>query len=208
VSSPRSLLLLSGGIDSTSLAYWRKPDYSLFIDYGQRAAVAERRAATAVANELGVVFDSMQINLAAAAGGLMAGGSVMEGAPSPEWWPFRNQLLISIAAAWACRNTNVLEDPGTVSIQLGIVRGDGERHVDGSARFVSAISALQELQEGRISVEAPALDLSTEDLVKRSAIPDALLAWTHSCHVASFPCMECPGCFKRERVLHDLGRLQ
>lgn len=204
----QSLLLLSGGVDSTSIAHWKRPDYALFIDYGQRAAVAEQRSAAAVANDLDIVFDSLRVDLSSTAGGLMADNRALPGAPSPEWWPFRNQLLVSIAAAWSCRNTDVLDRPGSLSILLGCVSGDGERHVDGSARFLSALSALLVLQEGNIALEAPAIDLSTEELVAQSGVPDSLLAWTHSCHVASAPCMECPGCFKRERVLHTLGRLQ
>ena len=36
-------LLLSGGMDSIALAYWKRPDIALTIDYGQAAADAEER---------------------------------------------------------------------------------------------------------------------------------------------------------------------
>ena len=36
-------ILLSGGMDSIALAYWKKPAHSITIDYGQKAANAEMK---------------------------------------------------------------------------------------------------------------------------------------------------------------------
>ena len=33
-------LLLSGGMDSIALAFWKRPEIAITIDYGQRAAEA------------------------------------------------------------------------------------------------------------------------------------------------------------------------
>lgn len=38
-------LLLSGGMDSISVAFWKRPEIAISIDYGQRAAEAEITAA-------------------------------------------------------------------------------------------------------------------------------------------------------------------
>lgn len=202
------VLLLSGGVDSASLLYMVRPSHALFISYGQRAEQAEKRAAAAVAASIDVKFDSVRADFAVTGGGLMIADAPIDGSPSPEWWPFRNQILVTIAAAWACRNTDAVTRPGSTSILLGCVAGDGERHIDGSPRFIAALNDLLRLQEGGVGLEAPAVDLSTEQLVAASGIPDSVLAWTHSCHVANLPCMACPGCFKRERVLDSLQRLQ
>ncbi|SIS10863.1 7-cyano-7-deazaguanine synthase [Microbacterium sp. RURRCA19A] len=205
----REVLLLSGGLDSVALAYEIRPAYTLFINYGQRASVAEERSARAVANALGLEFHSLVVDLSATSGGLMSTESLsIDNAPSVEWWPFRNQMLISLAAAWACRNTGALSGAESVSLLIGCVQGDGDRHIDGSEQFVDQISRLLQLQEGAMTVVAPAIHRSSEQLVVDSTIPDALLAYSHSCHRASLPCMECPGCYKRERVLVSLGRLQ
>lgn len=210
MSDSRSqVLLLSGGMDSVSLAYEIRPRYTLFVNYAQRAYEAEERAARAVAEHLNLRFDSISVDLSATAGGLMSGDATsIHDSPSVEWWPFRNQLLLSIAAAWACRNTEVLSGDEHVTILIGCVQGDGDRHADGSAAFVEQISRVLEVQEGAMRASAPAINRSTEQLVVGSGISDAVLAYTHSCHRASLPCMECPGCYKRERVLHSLSRLQ
>lgn len=42
-------LLLSGGMDSVSIAWWLRPDVALTIDYGQKPAEAEIDAAGQVA---------------------------------------------------------------------------------------------------------------------------------------------------------------
>jgi 7-cyano-7-deazaguanine synthase len=200
-------LLLSGGVDSACLAALLRPARTIFIDYGQRAARAEARASSAIARQLDLLHVAVTIDMSPVGSGLLAGAARAD-TPSPEWWPFRNQALVSIAAAWVCSNTDILRTADTSEIVIGCVQGDGDRHVDGSAEFIDALSALVSLQEGGITVRAPAIGMSTEELVTVSSIGDDVLAWTHSCHVADLPCGNCPGCFKRERVLVGLERLQ
>jgi 7-cyano-7-deazaguanine synthase len=203
-----TVVLLSGGIDSAALAYEGPIDHALFIDYGQRPALAESRAARAIAAEVGLVLQVIRADTRAIGGGLLASDEPRANFPSPEWWPFRNQMLVTFAAAWACRSTGALRAPGSVQIAIGSVSGDGDRHTDGTSTFYQALDALVFLQEGNMRVVTPALERSTEELVLSSGITDAVLGWTHSCHTAPVPCNSCPGCFKRERVLANLGRLQ
>jgi 7-cyano-7-deazaguanine synthase len=203
-----SLLLLSGGLDSAALAAWQSPAHALFIDYGQRPAKAEGTAARAVAAELAIPFSSIRVDLSPIGSGLLAGDRSLTGSPSPEWWPFRNQLLVSIAAGWAIGNlVHATGEPRQVEILTGTVRSDGHRHLDGTEPFYLALNDLLAKQEGGISVSAPAIDVDAAELVTSSGIDDATLAWTHSCHRANYPCQECPGCYKRDQVLTSLGRL-
>lgn len=39
-------LLLSGGLDSTAIAAWQRPDVCVTVDYGQRPARGELAAST------------------------------------------------------------------------------------------------------------------------------------------------------------------
>ena len=207
-SAKDSVLLLSGGMDSTAIAFEHRPSQAIFINYGQRPASAEERSARAVCNALSIDFSALRIDLSSIAAGLLASDSQLDGSPSPEWWPFRNQLLISVAAGWAIGHTSALARPGSVQILIGSVKGDGDRHADGTEGFVRSISDLIVLQEGAISVLAPFLERTTEQLIDDSRVPDSILAWTHSCHVADVPCGSCPGCFKRQRVLNSIDRLK
>ena len=92
-------LLLSGGMDSIALAFWKRPEIAITIDYGQRAAEAEVTAARQVARELGIQHEVIAIDCTAIGSGDMAGSIALEIAPVPEWWPFRNQLLVTLYAA-------------------------------------------------------------------------------------------------------------
>jgi 7-cyano-7-deazaguanine synthase len=204
------LLLLSGGIDSAALAAKLRPSHTLFVGYGQRPAEAEGRAARAVARQLELGHDQISVGIGHLGAGLLSGPDVPVGWPSPEWWPFRNQLLITCAAAWALKNLlppNAITPTDPITILTGTVASDGIRHKDGTPEFYSALNEVLRTQEGNVSVCAPSIDVRTEDLVVESSISDSVLAWTHSCHTANLPCHNCPGCHKRAQVLSSLGRL-
>jgi 7-cyano-7-deazaguanine synthase len=195
------LLLLSGGLESSALAAWNCPEMTLTIDYGQTAAAGEIRAASAVCRELGLPHHVLRIDCREIGSGLLAGSAAAADAPTPEWWPFRNQLLVSLAAGWALPR-------GVTRIIVGSVRGDGERHADGTAGFFESLDRLLAIQEGALRVEAPAVRMSSQELIEVSGITDAVLGWTHSCHTGELSCGSCPGCVKHRAVLEDLGRFR
>src|SRR5262245_41817313 len=99
----RQVLLLSGGVDSTAIAAWMKPDHALTISYGPVPAAGEIRASRAIAETLNIPHSVLEADCSAVGSGLMAGTAPDHLAPMPEWWPFRNQLLLTLAAAWAVR---------------------------------------------------------------------------------------------------------
>ena len=193
------LLLLSGGLESSAIAAWLRPRLSLTVDYGQLPASGEIWAASRVCAELGLEHHSLSIDCSTIGSGLMAGLGGDPQAPIPEWWPFRNQLLVTFAGAWGISR-------GVKEILVGSVSGDGT-HVDGTASFYGALDQVVALQEGNVRVSAPAIDMSSAELIETSDVDDAVLGWTHSCHVASVACGSCPGCTKRRAVLQALGRL-
>lgn len=194
------VLLLSGGLDSACIAAWLRPELCLSIDYGQRPAAAERRAADAVARQLRIPISHITVDASAVGSGLLVNDHETADRPS-EWWPYRNQLLITLAAAWGIGH-------GVREVMVGTVAGDGERHADGTPAFLESMAALLRVQEGHLTVSAPARDLHTEELLLRSQIDDATLAWTHSCHRDDIPCGDCPGCRKRAAALAAAGRLR
>lgn len=194
-------LLLSGGMDSSALAYAEKPDCLLCIDYGQLAALSETAAASLVAEAVGKTLHRLRLDARDLGSGVMAGQSPSEGQPCAEWWPFRNQFVLTVAAMWGFRR-------GVDNWLIGTVAGDGESHADGRSDFVQAISGLTAMQEGRVAIHAPALQMTTVELIRSSSIPIELLVATHSCHVSNLACGQCRGCFKREGVLVELGLVQ
>ena len=193
----RTALLLSGGIDSIALAYWKRPDVAFTIDYGQAPAAAEIRAATEVCKALRIEHEVLRIDCSALGSGDLANAPALPIAPVSEWWPFRNQLLVTLAGARAI-------SVGVTRLLLGTVASD-RVHADGSPKFVQALSALMSIQEGGLVVEAPAIQLSSAEVVRISGVPFGLLAWAHSCHVADLACGRCRGCAKHFTVTRELG---
>lgn len=58
----KTALLLSGGMDSIAIAWWKRPDIALTLDYGQQAANAEIKAATATCEALGIEHHIIRID--------------------------------------------------------------------------------------------------------------------------------------------------
>ncbi|MDZ7654290.1 MAG: 7-cyano-7-deazaguanine synthase [Burkholderiaceae bacterium] len=116
-------LLLSGGLDSLAIAHWLRPELAVTIDYGQLAAAAEIVAATQICRTLGIDHHVVSVDCRALGSGDMAGRRPVALAPASEWWPYRNQLLITLAAMWAIPR-------GVGQLLIGTVASDGS-HADG-----------------------------------------------------------------------------
>lgn len=190
-------LLLSGGMDSYALAYQERPDIAVTIDYGQRTAAAEIRAARILTDRLSIQHVTISVDLSAFGSGDLAGTPAIENAPASDWWPYRNQALITLAAMRLIPN-------GIGRLLIATV-GTDSNHRDGTKEFVRMISDLLAMQEGAMLVEAPAINMSTAGLVKKSGIPYSLLAWAHSCHTENIACGQCRGCVKHREVVAELG---
>lgn len=189
------VLLFSGGIDSSCLAWMERPHRLAFIDYGQIPAKGELRACRAIADELGLPLDVHVTDLRAFGGGSMAGHVGSTDAP-PEFWPFRNQMLITVAAM-------VYAPEGATELMVGTVRSD-RQHPDGRARFLRAMSGVLRSQSS-MSLRAPAANEQTLALAKRSGVPAEILGWTFSCHTGEWACGQCRGCQKHAEVKRKLG---
>src|SRR5262245_52548564 len=90
-------LLFSGGLDSSALAFWQRPDVCLTIDYGQRPARGEIAAAKALCRELGLQHETLSVDLKALGSGSLVGEPASDLGRAEEWWPYRNQMLITLA---------------------------------------------------------------------------------------------------------------
>jgi len=93
---------------------------------------------------------------------------------------------------------------GVTDLMLGTVESD-TYHADGTAAFINAMDRLLALQEGHLRLSAPALELTSVELVRRSEIDFPVLCWAHSCHKASVACGACRGCNKHREVMAGLG---
>ena len=184
-------------MDSTAIAYWIRPEIGITIDYGQRPAAGEIRAAGAICKSLNIEHIVVGCDLSAMGSGDLAGRPPLSVAPASEWWPYRNQMLITLAAM-VCVGREVGR------LLIGALKSDGF-HADGRRDFIESMNQLLTLQEGGLRLEAPAIHLDARELITESNIPTELLAWSHSCHVSEFACGTCKGCRKHYEVHETLG---
>ncbi|MDT4332995.1 7-cyano-7-deazaguanine synthase [Methylomonas sp. MV1] len=189
-------LLLSGGMDSLAVAWWKRPDHCITIDYGQLAAEAEITASKVICEKLGIEHHVIRVDCRSLGSGDMAGTPPDGYAPASDWWPYRNQMLLTFAAM------KVLP-LGVKTIWIGSVKSD-KSHQDGTIQFLESMNALLSLQEGGMTVSAPAIDMTTPELIRYADVPKNILGWAHSCHKANVACANCRGCNKYFEVLYEL----
>ena len=192
-------LLFSGGVESTCLAVMTRPDLAVTVDYGQVCAPGEIRAAKHIASLIGMSHRVIEISLGHLGSGEMTGiPSDAAAGRVPEHWPFRNQMLLTVAAM-------ALADCDLRELIIGTVLTD-RVHNDGTPDFLSAMERLLQTQLADFRLSAPASTITTDDLVRRSGVGRDLLGWTFSCHRAEVACGACRGCNKSLELFARLDR--
>lgn len=188
-----SVLLLSGGLDSATLAYAHRPDLTVTVDYGQCCAEAEIQASAQIADQLNLEHEVIEVDCESLGAGRMAGQQEADLGDAPEWWPYRNQLVITLVAMDVVNR-------GADRLLVGAV-ADDQSHADGKSEFFELMDSILSFQEGDLSVKVPAINRTTEELVREANPPESLLGWTHSCTASNSACGDCRSCKKRQRVL-------
>jgi 7-cyano-7-deazaguanine synthase len=190
-------LLLSGGLDSAALAWWKRPDVAVTVDYGQRAAEGEIAAARGLTSELGIGLETMTVDLCSLGAGRLSGQDSAPQGITDEWWPYRNQLLVTLASMR-------LITKGLSEIMLGAVSTD--IYADTKAPFIRALDRVLTVQEGAVRLVAPARSMSTLTLLKTAHFPPELLGLTFSCDVNPYACGRCRSCEKHAEVIEEYLR--
>lgn len=190
-------VLLSGGIDSICLTFGIRPNIAYTIDYGQVVADREIYVSKYICKQLHIQHQVIQVDCKSLGAGSLARLGILKCSPSKEWWPFRNQLLITLASMMCIKD-------GITELYLGSVKSDSF-HKDGTHEFYNLINKLVSFQEGDIKILCPTLDYFSHELVELYKVPTNLLTIAHSCHISNLACGRCSGCLKQLRVRHELG---
>jgi 7-cyano-7-deazaguanine synthase len=215
---PRSVLLLSGGLDSyTAGAIVQADGYELFaltVRYGQVHS-QEVLAARRVARALGVARHlEVGVDLAAFGGSALVGqGDIpkdraLEGSDIPSTYvPARNTVFLSLALAWA-------EALGAEAITIGVNALDYSGYPECRPEYLEAFERMATLAtragvEGRqFRILAPLLRLSKADIIRRGTTFGLDYGLTHSCYDPAAdgrPCNRCDSCRLRARGFAEAG---
>ncbi len=219
-AKPRAVVLLSGGVDSTTAAAVAKADgfevCVISFDYQQRHR-QELDAAARVADHLGIekrlVFP---IDLRLIGGSALTDSievpkdrdeDSMAGEIPVTYVPGRNLIFLSIATAWA-------ERLGASDLYAGVNAIDYSGYPDCRPEFIAAFNEAANLAtkigvEGdRVHVHTPLADLSKAEIVRRATELGVDLALTHSCYDPSpegLACGACDSCVLRRKGFEEAG---
>lgn len=211
----RALVLLSGGLDSTTVAYLARASgytlYALSFDYGQSHR-RELDAAKAVAARLGVAQHRIiTMNLDAIGGSSLTGQGPIPDTVSPgtipsTWVPARNLIFLAVASGYA-------ETVGASAIYIGVSQVDYSGYPDCRAEFLQAfqraadLASKQFVEEGRsIPVVAPLLYLSKAATIRLGLTLGVDYGITWSCYRGGAePCMNCDSCRLRAAAFAEAG---
>jgi 7-cyano-7-deazaguanine synthase len=214
---PRAVVLLSGGLDSTTaLAVARSTGYechALTVRYGQHHAV-ELEAAARVAEAFEVVEHRVvSVDLSTlAASALTTGGTIPKnrslaeiGAPGDlpaTYVPARNTVLLALALAWA-------ETLGARDIYLGVNVLDASGYPDCRPEFVRAFEGLAQVatRTGNFRIHAPLIELTKAQIIELGRSLGVDYAMTHSCYdpIGDRACGRCDACALRRKGFFEAG---
>lgn len=202
-----AVLLASGGLDSTTLAYWLVeraiPFIPLFLDYGQHCAMTEFETLATVLPR-GLEHSIAKLDIAGiyrhSKSRLIREADLWheEVEYSELYLPYRNLLMLSAGAAYAqSRHCGLL--------YAGFINSNHAREIDCSAQFFEQLSLLLR-DYGSVEVRMPFRNMSKYEVALEGIRLRAPVAHTFSCQVSStVPCGACPNCVDRLDALQMLS---
>lgn len=218
---PRAVVLLSGGLDSTTTFAVAKAAgfdvYALSVDYGQRHRVELERAA-AVATAMGaadhrtVRLDLRQIGGSALTADIAvpkdrSADDLGHGVPVT-YVPARNTILLGLALGYA-------EVVGAFDLFIGANVLDYSGYPDCRPEFLWAFEALANLATkagvegaGRFKVHAPLLKMTKAEIIREGVRLGVDYALTLSCYdpdPQGRACGHCDSCQLRKKGFAEAG---
>ncbi|HWR38125.1 MAG TPA: 7-cyano-7-deazaguanine synthase [Patescibacteria group bacterium] len=207
----RVAILVSGGIDSTVLLYRLiNEGYEVtpvYINYGQNSQCGELSAIKSIMDSC--LFEKLvEIDFPEAR--KLGKGSLVGEYPSEvgktehwfqaEFFPNRNMILISLAAAYCYKI-------GISTIAIGVV--GKQSYSDTTKAFIEAMNAALSISLGNFSIIAPYVEKSRTIVVKDAVKYNVPVEKTFSCNsVGDRHCNYCISCFERERVIKRVHLLR
>ena len=215
----KCVVLFSGGVDSTTALYWArrrfKKVYALTIDYGQLHRV-EINMARWTAKRINVSHKILHVDLKSIGGSSLLNAKIplpypnnmqeiIEAIPST-YVPFRNGILLALAAAWA-------EVEGAKKIVGGFNAIDSPNYPDTRGVFVQAMEKAINLgtkaatSKDNFEILAPFLNMRKSEIIKAGLSLKVDYAYTISCYSGyERPCRRCSSCLFRQTAWDEIGK--
>ena len=213
MQNDKAIILLSGGIDSTTTLYYAKKKgykcFALIFDYGQRHK-RELHSAAQVAKRAKVPHIIMKIKLPWKGSSLLdrskklpRGRSLkkMSKEVPSTYVPSRNTIFLSYAASYA-------ESIGAEAVFIGANAIDFSGYPDCRPAYYSVWQKLikQSTKAKNIKIYTPLIKKTKSGIIKLGLNLKAPLHLTWSCYAGGKkPCGVCDSCRIREKAFRELG---
>lgn len=205
-----SLIVVSGGMDSTTMLYEYADRIALAVtfNYGSNHNAREIECARYNCARLGielVVIDLPFIGQLFDSSLLSGAEAIPEGNYDDENMrstvvPFRNGIMLAVAAGLA-------ESRGLHHLMMANHGGDHAIYPDCRSGFVDAMSrAIAEGTYAGITIEAPYTNITKTDIARRGATIGVDYAHTYSCYKGGERhCGRCGTCTERRQAFAEAG---
>jgi len=206
----KSLIILSGGMDSVTLLYDKKEEIALAVtfDYGSNHNKREQEYAAYHCKQLSIehiiiplsfIHDYFKSSLLEGAEAIPEGHYAAENMKSTVV-PFRNGIMLSIACGLA-------ESRGLDTVLIANHCGDHAIYPDCRGAFITAMSAaMSNGTYAKVKINAPYTDISKTDIARIGKMIGVDYAKTYSCYKGGEKhCGKCGTCVERKEALHDAG---
>ena len=221
MNQPPAIILLSGGLDSTTTAAIARQQgfalHALSVDYGQRHRL-ELEAARRVAQAFEVVRHVvLTVDLTPLGGSALTDAiDVPKDRPADQmahgipvtYVPARNTVLLSLALAYA-------ETVGAADIFIGVNAVDYSGYPDCRPEYIAAFTNMANLAtkasvEGRLqyTIHAPLAGWTKAEIIRRGMELGVDYGLTHSCYdpgPTGAACGRCDSCLLRWKGFEEAG---
>jgi len=206
MSSRDGVLLASGGLDSTTMAYWlisQTIDFTpLFIDYGQHCAKTEYETLIKVIpsnyqNRIETI-DISGIYRKSQSRFIQPANLWVDDIQADDLYiPYRNILLLTVAASFA-------QTIGVTNVYSAFINSNHAKEIDCSNEFFEKMESLL-AGFGTIKINMPFRYYSKYEVAKIGIDLGAKIGETFSCQASpEIPCGACPNCVDRLTALKKL----
>ena len=205
--TPSAVLLASGGLDSTTLAYWLRDKGTnfvpLFLNYGQHCAKMEReRLAEVLPSKLFAPIVELNISdiYHNSSSRLINAADLWTERITDDdlYLPYRNLLVLAVGAAYA-------QSLGASEVYAAFINSNHAKEIDCSAEFFDRLGGMLS-DYGSVKVKMPFRDFPKRQVAEIGLALGAPISLTFSCQASSaVPCGVCPNCLDRLEALDGLG---
>ena len=220
MSEKKAVVLLSGGLDSTTVVAIAKKQgfavYALSFDYGQNHK-QELDSAARVAKELGVAQHTVvKVDLRSFGGSALtsdqpipkhrSAAEIGQGVPVT-YVPARNTVFLSLALAWA-------ETLGATDLFLGVNALDYSGYPDCRPEFIDAFERMANLgtkmgaEGSHIRIHAPLISMTKKEIVQTGLSLGLDYSITTTCYdpaATGEACGACDACLLRLKGFGEAG---